>query len=100
MYSHLSRIEAEVKKEVKRGDVIGRSGTTGMAGGDHLHYAMMIRGVFINPIEWWDEHWIQDNIELKMKLFDAPAQPAAQVKEVEPQKSAQPQAKPKKTSKR
>ena len=100
MYSHLSRIETEAKKEVKRGDVIGRSGTTGMAGGDHLHYAMMIHGVFINPIEWWDEHWIQDNIELKMKLFDAPAQPSAQVKEVEPQKPIEKQAKAKKSSKK
>ena len=86
MYSHLSRIEAEAKKEVKRGDILGRSGTTGMAGGDHLHYAMMIHGVFINPIEWWDEHWIQDNLELKMKLFDAPAQPTAPLQEVKPTK--------------
>ena len=100
MYSHLSRIEAEAKKEVKRGDILGRSGTTGMAGGDHLHYAMMIHGVFINPIEWWDEHWIQDNLELKMKLFDAPAQPVAQVQEGQPQKAVQKQTKTKQSAKR
>jgi murein DD-endopeptidase MepM/ murein hydrolase activator NlpD len=100
MYSHLSSIEAEAKKEVKRGEAIGRSGTTGMAGGDHLHYAMMIHGVFINPIEWWDEHWIKDNIELKMKLFDAPAQPAAQVKEAEPKSSAAKQGRAKRSSRR
>ncbi len=100
MYSHLSRIETEAKKEVKRGDILGRSGTTGMAGGDHLHYAMMIHGVFINPIEWWDEHWIQDNIELKMKLFDAPAQAAVQVQEVQPQKAVQKQTKTKQSARR
>ena len=76
MYSHLSKIESEVNKEVKKGDTLGLTGSTGMAGGDHLHYAMLVHGVFVNPIEWWDEHWIQDNIELKMKLPDSPpAQP-------------------------
>ncbi len=72
MYSHLSKIETEVNKEVKKGDRLGLTGSTGMAGGDHLHFAMLIHGVFVNPIEWWDEHWIQDNIELKMKFPDSP----------------------------
>jgi murein DD-endopeptidase MepM/ murein hydrolase activator NlpD len=67
MYSHLSSIEAEVKKEVKKGDILGRTGTTGMAGGDHHHFSMLVQGVFVNPIEWWDGHWIKDNIEKKMK---------------------------------
>ena len=67
MYSHLSRIETEVKKEVKKGETLGRTGSTGLAGGDHLHYSMLVHGVFVNPIEWWDEHWIKDNVEKKMK---------------------------------
>jgi murein DD-endopeptidase MepM/ murein hydrolase activator NlpD len=67
MYSHLSRIETEVKKEVKRGDILGRTGSTGMAGGDHLHFSMLVHGSFVNPIEWWDEHWIRDNVERKMR---------------------------------
>lgn len=98
MYSHLSTIETEAKKEIKRGEILGRSGTTGMAGGDHLHYAMMIHGVFINPIEWWDEHWIRDNLELKMKLFDGPAQTTPQTREIQPQKKDQMQVQ--KSSKR
>lgn len=69
MYSHLSRIETEVKREVKKGEIIGRTGFTGLAGGDHLHYSILIHGGFVNPIEWWDEHWIRDNVEKKMKLF-------------------------------
>jgi hypothetical protein len=66
MYSHLSRIEVEVKKNMAKGDILGRSGSTGMAGGDHLHFAMLVRGIFVNPVEWWDAHWIRDNIELKL----------------------------------
>jgi murein DD-endopeptidase MepM/ murein hydrolase activator NlpD len=72
MYSHLSKLETEVKREVKKGDSLGRTGATGMAGGDHLHYAMMVHGVFVNPLEWWDEHWIRDNVDVKMKWFDGP----------------------------
>ena len=72
MYSHLSKIETTVNREVKKGDTLGLTGSTGMAGGDHLHFAMLVHGVFVNPIEWWDEHWIKDNIELKMKSPDSP----------------------------
>ena len=98
MYSHLSRIETEAKKEVKKGDILGRSGSTGMAGGDHLHYAMLIQGVFINPIEWWDEHWIQDNIELKMKLLQTPAQTASSQQATPPLKEVAPSGKSPKAS--
>jgi hypothetical protein len=66
MYSHLSQITAEAKKEVKKGETIGRTGATGLAGGDHLHFSVLVHGVFVNPIEWWDEHWIRDNVEKKM----------------------------------
>jgi murein DD-endopeptidase MepM/ murein hydrolase activator NlpD len=97
MYSHLSKIEVEVKKEVKRGDSLGRTGATGMAGGDHLHYAMMVHGVFVNPLEWWDPHWIRDNVDLKMKWFDGPPKPESVKKAV---KEAQPKAKTKKTTRK
>jgi len=97
MYSHLSRIGVEVKKEVKRGDPLGRTGTTGMAGGDHLHYAMMVHGVFVNPLEWWDPHWIRDNVDLKMKGFDGPPKPESVKKAV---KEAQPKAKTKKPTRK
>ncbi len=69
LYAHLSKIDAEANKEVKTGDPLGRTGSTGMAGGDHLHYAMLIHGNFINPIEWWDGHWIKDNVQKKMEAF-------------------------------
>jgi murein DD-endopeptidase MepM/ murein hydrolase activator NlpD len=62
MYSHLSEIHVLVGSKVKRGDVIGLTGMTGLAGGDHLHFGMMVQGVFVNPIEWLDPKWIQDHI--------------------------------------
>ena len=62
LYSHLSRIEAELKEIVDQGAIIGRSGATGMAGGDHLHFSILVHGMFVTPVEWWDQHWIDVNI--------------------------------------
>ncbi len=69
VYSHLSKTSVEPGRTVKKGDVIGLTGQTGLAGGDHLHFGVMINGVFVNPIEWWDPHWIRDNITRKLALL-------------------------------
>ena len=44
----------------------GKSGSTGLAGGDHLHFSMQVDGVQINPVEWWDEHWIKDHVQKRL----------------------------------
>lgn len=62
LYGHLSSIETAVGKTVAKGEKIGLSGTSGLAGGDHLHFSIMVGGQFVNPQEWWDPHWIKDNI--------------------------------------
>jgi murein DD-endopeptidase MepM/ murein hydrolase activator NlpD len=66
LYGHLSAIDAREGQQVKRGDVIGRSGQSGLAGGDHLHFSMYLHGMSVNPKEWWDDHWIQDRIARKL----------------------------------
>jgi murein DD-endopeptidase MepM/ murein hydrolase activator NlpD len=53
-------------QKVKKGQTIGRTGATGLAGGDHLHFAMLISGTPVNPVEWWDKTWIENNIWSKM----------------------------------
>ncbi len=67
IYGHLSEIEVKVGDSVTRGQEIGKSGATGMAGGDHLHFSMQVDGVQVNPVEWWDAHWIHDRILSKLK---------------------------------
>ncbi|MGA2729402.1 MAG: M23 family metallopeptidase [Terracidiphilus sp.] len=68
IYGHMSQIDVHVGDTVKRGQVMGRSGMTGMAGGDHIHFAMQLDGVQIDPKEWWDPHWIHDHIERRVDL--------------------------------
>lgn len=72
VYSHLSKIGVEPGQKVAKGDLIGLTGQTGLAGGDHLHFGVMVSGVCVNPIEWWDAHWIQDNITRKLELLHKP----------------------------
>ena len=70
MYGHLSKIDIDVDQSVTKGDTIGTTGNTGLATGDHLHFAFMVHGVAVNPIEWWDSHWIRDNIYRKLDTLN------------------------------
>jgi murein DD-endopeptidase MepM/ murein hydrolase activator NlpD len=66
LYGHMSRIDVKVGDMVKKGQKMGVAGSTGLAGGVHVHFGMQIDGVQINPREWWDEHWIKDRILSKL----------------------------------
>jgi murein DD-endopeptidase MepM/ murein hydrolase activator NlpD len=66
IYGHLSEMGVKAGEMVKKGQMIGKSGDTGLAGGDHLHYSMQVDGVQVNPVEWWDGHWIEDRILTKL----------------------------------
>ena len=67
LYGHLSSIGVKVGDMVEKSQTLGKSGMTGLAGGDHLHFTLLVGGQMVNPIEWWDEHWIQDRILRKLK---------------------------------
>ena len=67
IYGHLSSIAVKEGDLVKRGQEMGKSGSTGLAGGDHLHYSMQVEGVEVNPVEWWDAHWIKDHVQDRLK---------------------------------
>lgn len=62
LYSHLSQINVAKGDELQKGDTLGLTGMSGMAGGDHLHFSMLINGIFVNPVEWWDLNWLELNI--------------------------------------
>jgi murein DD-endopeptidase MepM/ murein hydrolase activator NlpD len=68
-YSHLSAIDVQKGQMVSKGDVIGRTGSTGLAGGDHLHFGIIVHNTFVNPVEWWDASWIKNNITTKIETI-------------------------------
>jgi murein DD-endopeptidase MepM/ murein hydrolase activator NlpD len=75
LYAHLSTIGVKEGDAVALRQELGKTGATGLAGGDHLHVTTVLHGLPVNPIEWWDGHWIQDRVRLK--VGDALPLPAA-----------------------
>jgi murein DD-endopeptidase MepM/ murein hydrolase activator NlpD len=67
LYAHLSSIGVKVGDMVEKAQELGKSGMTGLAAGDHLHFTMLVNGHMVNPVEWWDSHWIEDRILRKLR---------------------------------
>jgi murein DD-endopeptidase MepM/ murein hydrolase activator NlpD len=67
LYAHLSSIAVKAGDAVAKGQELGRSGTTGLAVGDHLHFEVLVSGVSVTPIEWWDGRWIRDRVNKPLK---------------------------------
>jgi murein DD-endopeptidase MepM/ murein hydrolase activator NlpD len=73
LYAHLSAIDVAPGEKVTRDQRLGLSGRTGLAGGDHLHFAILLQGRPVTPLEWLDSHWIQDRIKRKLReALEAP----------------------------
>jgi murein DD-endopeptidase MepM/ murein hydrolase activator NlpD len=76
LYAHLSSITTQEGARVRRGERLGLSGATGLAGGDHLHFSFLLQGLPVRPAEWWDAHWIEDRLKRKLGAalpFGSPA---------------------------
>jgi len=71
LYGHLSKLGVKPGEQVKKGQIIGNTGDTGLAGGDHLHFGVLVSGEQVNPVEWWDQSWITNNITSKLDTANA-----------------------------
>lgn len=67
LYGHLSSLSVTEGTHVEQGQEVGRSGATGLAGGDHLHFEFRVHNIPVTPIEWWDPNWIKDHVTGKIK---------------------------------
>jgi len=71
LYGHLSSIGVSVGDAVEKGQSLGRSGSTGLAGGDHLHFAILVGTSYVDPREWWDEKWVREHVDARIELEQA-----------------------------
>jgi murein DD-endopeptidase MepM/ murein hydrolase activator NlpD len=62
LYGHLSTMMVEKGWQVNKGDLIAKTGSTGLAGGDHLHFGILIHGYEVSPLHWWDPKWVRVNV--------------------------------------
>ncbi|HTU99258.1 MAG TPA: M23 family metallopeptidase, partial [Luteitalea sp.] len=76
LYAHLSSIGVQEGQTVEMNAELGRSGQTGLAGGDHLHFTMLLHGEAVTPVDWWSSQWIEDRVMRKLRAVGAPAAPA------------------------
>lgn len=53
LYAHMSKILVKQGQKVKRGDVIGLVGNTGLSVSSHLHYEVRVNGKFVNPVNFY-----------------------------------------------
>ncbi len=67
MYGHLSAVAVSAGERVARGQTLGRTGSTGLAAGDHLHFSLIVHHRFVDPVEWWDPLWIQERVLRKLE---------------------------------
>jgi murein DD-endopeptidase MepM/ murein hydrolase activator NlpD len=65
----MSTIDVAVGDSVERGAIIGRTGETGLAGGDHLHFGVYLHGTPVTPIEWWDAKWVRNRILKRLRAM-------------------------------
>lgn len=73
LYGHLSSVGVQVGQHVKKAEQLGQSGDTGLAGGDHLHFSIMVYGVHVDPREWWDGKWIRDHVTSALNVLPSAA---------------------------
>ncbi|HXV37089.1 MAG TPA: M23 family metallopeptidase [Myxococcota bacterium] len=66
LYAHLSSLEVAPGDRVERNARLGLSGATGLAGGDHLHFAMILGGSYVEPLEWWDAEWVRTHVDAQL----------------------------------
>jgi murein DD-endopeptidase MepM/ murein hydrolase activator NlpD len=66
LYAHLSSVSVSAGDRVEKNDTLGLSGATGLAGGDHLHFAILLGGTYVEPLEWWDPAWVKTHVDVHL----------------------------------
>ena len=52
LYGHMSKVDVKVGERIKRGQVIGKVGSTGTSTAPHCHYEVHYKGKAVNPIDY------------------------------------------------
>ena len=70
LYAHMSQIDVAEGQTVRQGEILGKTGKTGLAGGDHLHFSILVQGLAVTPLEWWDPKWVENHFLSRIQSAD------------------------------
>ena len=70
LYGHCSQLLVNEGDEVHTGQTIAKTGMTGLALGDHLHFGILVQGIEVRPVEWFDQSWITKFIDKPFRQAD------------------------------
>ena len=62
IYGHCSSVSVQDGDFANAKESIARTGKSGYAMGDHLHFGVLVQGIEVRPAEWRDQSWINLNI--------------------------------------
>jgi len=62
IYGHCSSVSVSADESVSAKSDIAKTGKSGYAMGDHLHFGVLVQGIEVRPQEWMDKQWIKLNI--------------------------------------
>jgi len=74
LYGHMSRMAVTVGEKVKRGQIIGYVGCSGLCTGDHVHYEVIKNGEKVNPIDYFYTNITPEEYKQIITIASQPAQ--------------------------
>jgi murein DD-endopeptidase MepM/ murein hydrolase activator NlpD len=70
LYGHCSSVSVSAGEKVKAGEMIAKTGKSGLALGDHLHFGILVQGIEVLPMDWMKQNWINSHITGVMRRAD------------------------------
>ena len=67
IYGHCSTMMVKEGDSLRSNETIAKTGRSGYAMGDHLHFGVLVQGIEVRPQEWMDQDWIRKSITDPMR---------------------------------
>jgi murein DD-endopeptidase MepM/ murein hydrolase activator NlpD len=68
VYAHLDKFNVRVGQKVKRGDIIGFVGSTGLSTAPHLHYEVLVNGRYVDPALYYFNDLTPDEYDRMLEI--------------------------------